>query len=190
MFSVSLFSPYLFGSDQPVPEIGVISFIIVALILSAILYFASKMNTAQHPNLFRYIVLVGAFLAVSVNSVQCLMLIYAVPVQPPTAYPFLSGLLTIAFIPFSILGNEIETADFTPFGDLRDYTGSTASNYKFTDQEFDLSSGLSNYNARLYDPIIGRFILPDPFAFLNLAILCPRVSFPRFNGGNLKCFFL
>jgi len=103
LFSVSLYSPYLFGSDQPVPEIGVISSLITALILAVILYFASRMNTATHPNLFRYISLAVAFLAVSVNSVQCLMLIYAVPVQPPTAFPFLSGLLTIAYIPFSLL---------------------------------------------------------------------------------------
>jgi hypothetical protein len=103
LFSVSLFSPYLFGSDQPVPEIGVISSLIMALLLSAILYFASRMNTASHPNLFRSIALAIAFLAVSLNSVQCLMLIYAVPVQPPTAYPFLSGLLTVGFIPFSLL---------------------------------------------------------------------------------------
>jgi hypothetical protein len=103
MFSVSLFSPYLFGSNQPIPQIGVISSLILALILSILLYFASSMNTAAHPNLFRYIALAIAFLAASVNSVQCLMLIYAVPVHPPTAYPFLSGLLTIAFIPFSML---------------------------------------------------------------------------------------
>lgn len=103
LFSVSLYSPYLFGSDQPVPEIGVVSSLIMAIILSAILYFASKMNTVKHPNLFRYISLAVAFLAASVNSVQCLMLIYAVPVEPQTAYPFLSGFLTIAYIPFSML---------------------------------------------------------------------------------------
>lgn len=103
LFSVSLYSPYLFGSDQPVPEIGVFSSLIMALILAVILYFASRMNTATHPNLFRYIALGIAFLAVSVNSVQCLMLIYAVPVKPPTTFPFLSGLLTIAYIPFSLL---------------------------------------------------------------------------------------
>ena len=103
LFSVSLFSPYLFGSNQPVPQIGVISSLIMALILSAILYFSSKMNTARHPYLFRYIASVVAFLAVNLASVQCLMLIYAVPSQPPTAYPFLSGLLTTAFIPFSLL---------------------------------------------------------------------------------------
>jgi len=60
-------------------------------------------------------------------------------------------------------GNAVEKADYTPFGSLRDHTGSDASSYKFTDQEFDPSSGLYNYNARLYDPIIGRFISPDPF---------------------------
>ncbi len=60
-------------------------------------------------------------------------------------------------------GNAIETAEYTPFGCLRNHAGSTASNYKFTDQEFDPSSGLYNYNARLYDPNIGTFISPDPF---------------------------
>ncbi len=30
-----------------------------------------------------------------------------------------------------------------------------------TDQEFDAESGLYNYDARLYDPVIGRFISPD-----------------------------
>ena len=103
MFSVSLFSPFLFGSNQPAPGIGVICSLIIALILSAILFFASRMNSTRKPNLFRYIALVVAFIAVSLTTVQCLMLIYAVPVQPPTAYPFLSGILSIAFIPFSLL---------------------------------------------------------------------------------------
>ncbi len=30
-----------------------------------------------------------------------------------------------------------------------------------TDQEFDAENGLYNYDARMYDPIIGRFITPD-----------------------------
>jgi RHS repeat-associated protein len=60
-------------------------------------------------------------------------------------------------------GNAIETAEYTPFGGMRDHTGSNASSYKFTDQEFDAASGLYNYNARLYDPVIGRFISTDPY---------------------------
>ena len=31
----------------------------------------------------------------------------------------------------------------------------------YTDQELDAENGLYNYNARLYDPFIGRFISPD-----------------------------
>ena len=31
----------------------------------------------------------------------------------------------------------------------------------YTDQELDSENGLYNYNARLYDPFIGRFISPD-----------------------------
>ena len=33
--------------------------------------------------------------------------------------------------------------------------------YKYTDQEFDPESGLYNYNARLYDPALGRLISAD-----------------------------
>ncbi len=60
-------------------------------------------------------------------------------------------------------GAAVETTDYMPFGSQRDPTGTDVSNYKFTDQEFDAESGLYNYNARLYDPIIGRFISADPF---------------------------
>ena len=31
----------------------------------------------------------------------------------------------------------------------------------FTDQELDTTTGLYNYDARFYDPVIGRFISPD-----------------------------
>jgi RHS repeat-associated protein len=33
----------------------------------------------------------------------------------------------------------------------------------YTDQELDSSSNLYNYDARLYDPVIGRFISPDSY---------------------------
>jgi RHS repeat-associated protein len=49
-----------------------------------------------------------------------------------------------------------------PFGGKRGQgAGITASNYLFTDQELDKESGLYNYDARLYDPIIGRFLSSD-----------------------------
>ncbi len=64
-------------------------------------------------------------------------------------------------------GTALETSEYLPFGGQRSHTGSAVSNYKFTDQEFDPESGLYNYNARLYDPVLGKFvtadtIVPDP----------------------------
>ena len=58
-------------------------------------------------------------------------------------------------------GNEVEISNYMPFGSLRSHSGSYVSDYKFTDQELDDSTGLYNYGARLYDPVIGRFITAD-----------------------------
>jgi RHS repeat-associated protein len=58
-------------------------------------------------------------------------------------------------------GNQIESTNYMPFGGMRAHSGTNTSNYKFTDQEMDAENGLYNYNARMYDPIIGRFISPD-----------------------------
>ena len=60
-------------------------------------------------------------------------------------------------------GAIVEQADYRPFGEDRFYTGtaSTPTPYKYTDQELDTSTGLYNYDARHYDPAIGRFISPD-----------------------------
>ncbi|VEN72620.1 conserved membrane hypothetical protein [Candidatus Desulfarcum epimagneticum] len=55
----------------------------------------------------------------------------------------------------------VETSEYMPFGSMRAHTGSVVSDYKFTDQELDTSTGLYNYDARLYDPVIGRFVTPD-----------------------------
>jgi len=58
-------------------------------------------------------------------------------------------------------GNVVETTEYMPFGEMRVHTGSTVTNYKFTDQELDPETGLYYYGARYYDPVIGRFISPD-----------------------------
>jgi RHS repeat-associated protein len=58
-------------------------------------------------------------------------------------------------------GSEVEYTDYQPFGQQREHTGTSVTDYKFTDQEYDASSGLYNYDARLYDPVIGRFVTPD-----------------------------
>ena len=60
------------------------------------------------------------------------------------------------------LGDLAEQTDYMPFGQMRDYSDPPAlTMYKYTDQELDLGTGLYNYDARLYDPIIGRFISAD-----------------------------
>jgi len=57
---------------------------------------------------------------------------------------------------------------YTPFGGTRKLPGTSPPVYAFTDQELEPEIGLYNYNARLYDPGIGRFIsadsiVPNPF---------------------------
>jgi len=58
-------------------------------------------------------------------------------------------------------GYQIESTEYMPFGSERSHSGANTSDYKYTDQELDAENGLYNYNARLYDPFIGRFISPD-----------------------------
>jgi RHS repeat-associated protein len=62
-------------------------------------------------------------------------------------------------------GTVVEEIGYLPFGSTlfrNTYNGSTwASAYRFTGQEFDPEYHLYNYNARLYDPIMSRFITPD-----------------------------
>lgn len=55
----------------------------------------------------------------------------------------------------------IQASEYLPFGGSRGSDGVTVTNYKFTDQEHDPGSGLYNYDARLYDPVIGRFVSAD-----------------------------
>ncbi len=54
-----------------------------------------------------------------------------------------------------------QKADYLPFGFVRGDDNITDTAYKFTDQEFDDETGLYNYNARLYDPVLGMFISAD-----------------------------
>ena len=60
-------------------------------------------------------------------------------------------------------GNELETTEYLPYGSNRTHWAQSGdiSDYKFTDQELDTSTNLYNYDARLYDPVTGRFISPD-----------------------------
>jgi RHS repeat-associated protein len=58
-------------------------------------------------------------------------------------------------------GTKIEATEYLPFGSQRSHSGTNTSDYLYTDQEYDNTTGLYNYNARLYDPVIGKFISAD-----------------------------
>lgn len=103
IMNMSIFVPHIFGSEHAVPEIGVLSWLVMSLILVLILYLTSRMNSIKRPNLFRYFALIIVFITASLTLIQSLILIYAVPGKPPATFPFLSGLMTIAFIPFALL---------------------------------------------------------------------------------------
>jgi RHS repeat-associated protein len=58
-------------------------------------------------------------------------------------------------------GLELEGKAYVPYGLTRGAEDISGVGYQFTDQERDTSTGLYNYDARLYDPVIGRFLSAD-----------------------------
>ena len=59
-------------------------------------------------------------------------------------------------------GNLVQHVQYSPYGEIEyELYLSVSVNYLFTGQEFDREAGLYYYNARYYDPEIGRFIQPD-----------------------------
>jgi RHS repeat-associated protein len=54
--------------------------------------------------------------------------------------------------------------DYGPFGELTASTGELAETItpRYTGQDWDEGLGLYDYGARLYDPVLGRFLSPDP----------------------------
>lgn len=103
IINMSIFSPHILGSAHAVPIIGVASWLVMFLILAVSLNIVSKKNSIQRPNLMRYFALLISVLAAFLTTSLALVLIYAVPFEPPTTFPFLSGLMTIAFIPLALL---------------------------------------------------------------------------------------
>jgi RHS repeat-associated protein len=50
---------------------------------------------------------------------------------------------------------------YYPYGETRYTSGSTPTSYRFTGQQEDDTIELYFYNARYYDPALGRFISAD-----------------------------
>jgi len=71
-------------------------------------------------------------------------------------------------------GSVVSRQYYQPYGS-DDTTGSSGSDvdaHKFTDQEQDAETGLYYYNARYYDPALGRFVSADPLVGLNRYAYC------------------
>lgn len=59
-------------------------------------------------------------------------------------------------------GTIIDAGEYLPYGlDRSENDLLQSSAYKFTDQEQDAGTGLYNYDARLYDPGLGQFVMAD-----------------------------
>jgi RHS repeat-associated protein len=58
-------------------------------------------------------------------------------------------------------GQVVFQARYEPYGQMRWSSGQQTTDKTFTGQRMDASFGLMNYNARYYDPALGRFISPD-----------------------------
>ena len=79
----------------------------------------------------------------------------------------------VTFVHTDVLGSTVlltnEAGEVTAqyeydvFGSVVGYNGSDQSNYLFTGQELDFESELYYYNARYYNPKLGRFISRDSF---------------------------
>ena len=62
-------------------------------------------------------------------------------------------------------GQVVAAYDYFPYGKLMRSFGNdpdTQIAYRYIGQEWDVETGLYNYQTRLYDPDIGRFYQPDP----------------------------
>ena len=59
-------------------------------------------------------------------------------------------------------GQVVGQYDYDPFGNLIGSDSTESTKYLFTGQEYDNESDLYYYNARYYNPVIGRFISRDP----------------------------
>ncbi len=58
-------------------------------------------------------------------------------------------------------GASTSTQTYYPYGTVRSTSGTLPTDYTFTGQKLDASSGLMYYGARYYDAAIGRFAQPD-----------------------------
>ena len=59
------------------------------------------------------------------------------------------------------LGATRQSIFYDAWGNERDRIGASANNFTFTGQEVDRGTGLFYFDARFYDPLLGRFLSQD-----------------------------
>ncbi|MBN2533834.1 MAG: hypothetical protein JXB88_13140 [Spirochaetales bacterium] len=70
-------------------------------------------------------------------------------------------------------GETVQAIAYDPYGKTVYSGGVNELSYQFTGQEFEQGTGLYYYGARYYDPVLGRFLSPDPvLAGLNRYAYC------------------
>jgi RHS repeat-associated protein len=62
-------------------------------------------------------------------------------------------------------GSVTDTYSYTAFGEMYGKTGTTTNNYLYTSQRFDSLTNLYSLRARFYNPVNGRFLSRDTFAY-------------------------
>ena len=82
---------------------------------------------------------------------------------PPGTYFYHRNHINSSSVVTDYLGAEVSRYVYLPFGELSqaNSTGLDTATRKYTGQEHDEETGLYYYNARYYDPAIGRFLSPD-----------------------------
>jgi RHS repeat-associated protein len=83
--------------------------------------------------------------------------------SPPAVYYLLVDHLGSTSLTANSSGGRVAEVHYKPWGeDLWTY-GTTPTTYRYTGQRVEAGIGLYFYNARWYDPQLGRFIQPDTF---------------------------
>jgi RHS repeat-associated protein len=69
-------------------------------------------------------------------------------------------------------GEVVHLYHFGPFGNIEAAKGTSGNKYRFTGKEQD-ETGMYYFGARYYDPMVGRFITPDPVMGISPQLLNP-----------------
>jgi hypothetical protein len=120
LFFLSVFSPHSMGSNEAAPQLGILLYLSFQTLGCAMLYPSSRMSHPEHPNLIRWLVFFVTYACLNFPLAFSLILIYAVPHEPKTAFPFLSAAALLGYIPFILTLLGI-TREYTPI----DATAST-----------------------------------------------------------------